>query len=178
MGSGPHRRQLFVRTLSKSRSRGCLQFGPLRLPCALGASGIRALKREGDGATPLGDFRCLLALYRPDRMMRPRTGLPLAPIRPLDGWCDAPRDRNYNRPVRHPYPESAEHLWRDDGLYDIIVVLDQNTRPRIRHRGSAVFLHMAREGYKPTAGCVALKPADLMKLIQHLDRRARIRVMG
>lgn len=177
MGRDPHGRQLFVRTLSKSRSRGCLQFGALRFPCALGANGIRVLKREGDGATPLGTFRCLKAYYRPDRMMRPRTGLPIAPLRPRDGWCDAPRDRNYNRRVRHPYPQSAEHLWRDDGVYDVIVVLDQNTCPRIRYRGSAVFLHMAREGYTPTAGCVALKGADLLKLLRCIDRHVTIRVV-
>ena len=84
-----------------------------------------------------------MVYVRPDKPPRPRTGLRVHPIRAADGWCDAPRDRNYNRPVRHPYPASAEHMWRRDGLYDIVVVLGYNDRPRIAGRGSAVFLHVA-----------------------------------
>ena len=102
--------------------------------------------------------------------MRPRTGLRLRPLQPDDGWCDAPGDRNYNRPVRHPYPASAEKMWRTDDLYDVVVVLDHNQRPRVQGRGSAVFLHMARDGYEPTAGCVALGRTDLLKLLPRLSR--------
>jgi hypothetical protein len=89
-------------------------------------AGCRARKREGDAATPIGRWRLRAVFYRADRLPRPRTGLPVRALRPLDGWCDAVGDRNYNRWVRHPYPASAEKLWRSDSLYDLIVILDHN----------------------------------------------------
>ena len=107
-------------------------------------------------------------LYRPDRMRRPRTPLPVRAIRRHDGWCDASADRNYNRPVRLPYPASAERLWREDALYDVVVVLDYNERPRVRGRGSAIFMHVARPGYAPTEGCIALARAHLLRLLERL----------
>ena len=136
---------LVVRGLSRQRTCGTIEFGGLRFACALGRSGRSARKREGDGATPLGRFAILAVLYRPDRR-RPQTGLPVRRIGPADGWCDAPSDRNYNRAVRLPYPASHERLWRNDRLYDIVLVLDHNTRPRVRGAGSAIFMHVARHG--------------------------------
>src|SRR5690349_5923716 len=121
-----------VAALSPGATRGTVKLGGLAFPCALGRSGRRAVKREGDGATPIGRWRLLQVLYRADHILRPATGLPVRPIRASDGWCDAPHDRNYNRPVRHPYPASAERLWREDALYDIVVVLSHNVRPRVR----------------------------------------------
>jgi L,D-peptidoglycan transpeptidase YkuD (ErfK/YbiS/YcfS/YnhG family) len=151
-----------------------VKLGGLVFPCALGRSGRRARKREGDGATPVGCWRLLTVLYRPDRGRRPVTGLPVRRLAPADGWCDAPADRNYNRPVRHPYPASAERLWRADGLYDLIVVLSHNARPRVRGAGSAVFMHVARPGYAPTEGCIALRPEHLRRVLQRLRAGARI----
>lgn len=168
------RQCLSVMGLSRNAAEGVLAYGSLRLPCALGRSGRRSLKREGDGATPVGRFRVLRVLYRPDRRSRPRTGLPVAAIRPNDGWCDAAGDRNYNRPVRLPYPASAERMWREDGLYDLVVVLDHNTRPRVRGAGSAIFMHVARPGLRPTEGCVALAAAHLTRLVPQLRPGARI----
>jgi L,D-peptidoglycan transpeptidase YkuD (ErfK/YbiS/YcfS/YnhG family) len=92
----------------------------------------------------------------------------MAPLRPTDGWCDAPADRNYNRPVRHPYPASAETLWRDDSLYDIVVVLDCNFTSRARNRGSAIFLHVARAAFTPTEGCIALESSVLRRFVSNL----------
>jgi L,D-peptidoglycan transpeptidase YkuD (ErfK/YbiS/YcfS/YnhG family) len=168
-------RQLVLRTLSRSATKGILEFGPLRLACAIGRSGIRAQKREGDGATPRGAFSLVEAYYRSDRMMRPRTGLPLRALRPQDGWCDAADDRNYNRHVRHPYPASAEHMWRQDPLYDALIVVDHNRRPRVRGVGSAIFIHVALESYSPTAGCVALRRAGLIRLLPRLTRQTVLR---
>ncbi len=171
------RGQLFVRALSRSAPRGLIAIGGgPAVPCALGRSGRRALKREGDGAAPIGSFALEAVLYRPDRVLRPRTGLPLRAVGRQDGWCDAACDRNYNRLVRHPYPASAEELWRGDGLYDVIVVLHYNRRPRIRGRGSAIFMHVARPGLAPTEGCIALRRADLLRLIARLRRGARVHV--
>ena len=128
---------------------------------ALGRSGIRALKREGDGGTPLGRFPIRQVLYRADRVPRPRTRLPVRAIRADDGWCEDPADRNYNRLVSLPPRRSADRLIRADHLYDLMLVLGHNDRPRVRGKGSAIFMHLARPGYAPTAGCIALSRRDL-----------------
>ncbi|MEQ1652936.1 MAG: L,D-transpeptidase family protein [Hyphomicrobium sp.] len=144
------------------------------MACVLGRGGSKVLKREGDGATPLGRYAAREVLFNPKAQRRPRTGLPVRAIAPRDGWCDAVSDRNYNRPVRHPYPASAERLWRDDGVYDLVVVLDYNIRPRSRNLGSAIFMHVARPGYLPTEGCIALSRADLLKVLRVVRRGSAV----
>jgi L,D-peptidoglycan transpeptidase YkuD (ErfK/YbiS/YcfS/YnhG family) len=135
--------------------------------CALGKGGVIAAadKREGDGKSPLGVWPIRRVLYRPDRGGAPQTALPVEALKPEDGWCDAPEDRAYNRPVAHPYPASAERLWRDDHVYDLLVILGHNDDPVVPGAGSAIFLHLAREGYAPTEGCVALSRDDLQGLL-------------
>lgn len=146
----------------------------LELPCAIGRAGACAAsdKREGDGKTPLGTYALRWAGYRADRLDPPSTGLPLRALKPQDGWCDAPQDPAYNCYVRHPYPASAEQLWRDDGLYDLLVVLGHNDAPVVSGLGSAIFLHCAlpddRGGLKPTAGCAAVPCAGLLALLARL----------
>lgn len=142
--------------------------GGMALSCALGRAGVRADKHEGDGATPSGSMRPLQVFYRPDRERRPLTSLPVAPIRPDDGWCDDPEDRNYNLPVRLPYAGRHERMWRDDPLYDLVVVLDWNLPLPQRGKGSAIFLHVARPGFAPTEGCVALEVDALRKLLPRI----------
>ena len=156
---------LVVRRRPGDASRGQLIAGGQVFACALGRSGIRAIKREGDGATPPGRMRLLNGYYRKGRMMSLRTPLPLRPIEPRSGWCDAPEDRNYNRPVRLPYPGGHERMFRDDGLYDCCIVLDYNIRPRRRGGGSAIFMHIARPGLKPTEGCVAVTMPTMRRLL-------------
>ena len=177
----PQRRRktlVAVSALSLSARRGVLGLGIPDLPCVLGRTGRRARKREGDGATPLGSFRLLRVLYRPDRVRRPRTALPVKSIRPQDGWCDAPEDRNYNRAVQLPYPASAERLWREDNLYDIVVLIGHNTRPRIRGRGSAIFLHVARPDLAPTEGCIALRREHLLRLLGMVRHSTILHITG
>jgi L,D-peptidoglycan transpeptidase YkuD (ErfK/YbiS/YcfS/YnhG family) len=169
-------RDLIVRALSLRSTRGFVQLGPLRFGCVLGRSGRRARKREGDGATPLGRFVLQSVLYRPDRERRPLAALEVRPLRPGEGWCDCPRDRNYNRRVRLPYPASAEAMWRADGLYDIVVTLGHNSRPRVKGLGSAIFLHVARSDRVPTQGCIALDRAKLERVLALLRRGAAVRV--
>lgn len=133
----------------------------------LGRSGVLPsdMKREGDGASPLGVWPIRRVLYREDRGPPPNTALPVSAIRPDDGWCDAPGDVAYNQPVRLPYPASAESLFRDDHLYDLIVVLGHNDDPVCDGMGSAIFLHLERPERTPTEGCVALSRPDLERLL-------------
>ena len=142
--------------------------GGITVACALGRAGSRARKREGDGATPLGRWRVGAVFYRRDRVRRPRTPLPVRPLRRDDGWCDAVGDPNYNRAVRHPYPASAEKLWRSDNLYDLILTLEHNVRPRVQGLGSAIFLHVAGAGYPATAGCIAVTRLNLLRLLERM----------
>lgn len=177
MGKGtPKALELRVLTLSPAARRGVLCAGWLKVPCAIGRGGIRALKREGDGASPRGTWAFRSGYYRADRIRRPETRLLTRPIKPEDGWCDAPGDGNYNRPVRHPYRASAEYLWRADGLYDLVLVLGYNDIPRTKGKGSAIFMHIARPDFAPTEGCVALSLRDLLKVVRLLRPGASIRI--
>jgi L,D-peptidoglycan transpeptidase YkuD (ErfK/YbiS/YcfS/YnhG family) len=167
-----------VAVRSPAATRGQLTWGGMMVACALGASGCRAHKREGDGATPIGRWGLREVFYRADRLPRPRTGLPVRPLNAWDGWCDAVGDRNYNRWVRHPYRASAEKLWRSDRLYDLIVTLDHNACPRIQGRGSAIFMHVADTGYAATAGCIALQRSHLLRLLARARRGSVLIVAG
>jgi L,D-peptidoglycan transpeptidase YkuD (ErfK/YbiS/YcfS/YnhG family) len=135
------------------------------------------LKREGDGGTPLGRFPIRLVLYRADRGFRPRTSLPVRAIHDTDGWCDDPLDRNYNRLITLPSSRRAEGLKRADPLYDLVLVLGYNDRPRVRGKGSAIFMHLAREGYTPTEGCIALSRRDLHAVLAEIRRRTEILIL-
>ncbi len=165
---------IHVRAGPGTRTRGILRAGPLIVRVALGRSGIRANKWEGDGATPRGMFRPRRLWWRADRMPPPRTLLPVRRIRPDDAWSEDPADRLYNRPFRRKDGEAGDRLLREDHLYDLIVEIDHNARPRVRRRGSAVFIHVARPGFRPTAGCVALDITALRRLLARLGPRTRI----
>lgn len=145
-------------------------------PCALGQGGISSNKREGDGATPLGRMRLLSAYVRERRFER-RSSLPFARITSDLGWCEVPDDRNYNRAVKLPYRASHETMLRPDNLYDAVIVLDWNVRPRRRGRGSAIFFHLARPGFSPTAGCVAVTHSVMARLLPRLSRRTVLTVL-
>jgi L,D-peptidoglycan transpeptidase YkuD (ErfK/YbiS/YcfS/YnhG family) len=155
---------------------GTALWGGRRLRCALGRGGVGAGKREGDGITPAGAWPMRRLLYRADRLARPTTFLAAAPLAPGDGWCDDPADPCYNRPVALPYGASAEALWREDGVYDLIVPLGYNDDPVIAGSGSAIFLHVARADYAATEGCVALAQADLLAVLRGADARTRVMV--
>jgi L,D-peptidoglycan transpeptidase YkuD (ErfK/YbiS/YcfS/YnhG family) len=165
---------IHVRRRPGRRSQGFLCAGAWCVPVALGRGGIRADKREGDGGTPRGSFRPRRLWWRADRLSLPRTALPVRRIGPADAWCEDPRDRRYNRPFHRSAIEPGDRLWRDDRLYDVIIEIDHNTRPRVAGRGSAVFIHVARPGFAPTAGCVALKPRELRMLARKLGPKTRI----
>ncbi|GEO85854.1 hypothetical protein GCM10007920_14960 [Ciceribacter naphthalenivorans] len=148
----------------------------MRLRAALGRSGVTGLKREGDGATPRAAMRLLFGYRRGERMGALPTALPVKRIRKTMLWCDAPGHPAYNRPVTTPFAASHEKLLRDDHLYDVCIVLDWNILSRRRGCGSAIFFHLARPGYTPTEGCVALSPADMRRLLPFLNDRTVLRV--
>jgi L,D-peptidoglycan transpeptidase YkuD (ErfK/YbiS/YcfS/YnhG family) len=147
---------------------GILQAGEREYPCALGRAGISADKREGDGATPAGRFTLRRILYRADRLTSLSTALPFTAIGPDDGWCDAADHPQYNQPARLPFAASAEKLWREDGLYDLVVIIGHNDDPAIAGAGSAIFLHVAGPAFAPTEGCVALERDVLVTLVAAL----------
>jgi len=144
--------------------------------CAIGRGGVAEKMREGDGITPAGIWPLRRVLYRADRQDAPRTALPLSTIAADDGWCEAPADKNYNLPVKLPYPASAEELWRADALYDIVVVIGFNDAPVVAGRGSAIFLHVAAKDFAPTEGCAALEKADLLELLGEISPTAKIHI--
>lgn len=166
--------RLSVRRRPGHRHQGLLTAGGRTFRVAIGRSGISPDKREGDGRTPAGRWRILALLYRRDAGPRPATRLPCRAIARDDGWCDARDHRLYNRPVRLPFPASHECLWRDDDVYDLVLVLDHNTRPRVMGRGSAVFVHLARPGFRATEGCVALARGEMRRLLARLRPGAKI----
>ena len=165
-----------IRSRPGRHAQGFLFAGAGAFRVALGRTGIRTAKREGDGGTPAGRFHPVRLWWRADRLARPRTLLPVRRIDADDAWCEDPTDRRYNRPFRRTSHEPGDRLCRNDRLYDIIVEIDHNTRPRIARRGSAVFIHVARPGFTPTAGCIALKHNDLLALLRQLSPKTRIEI--
>ena len=146
-----------------------LDWGAGARRAAIGPGGIAVKGGEGDGITPRGRFPIREIFYRADRIARPKARLPLRAIAENDGWCDAPTDPNYNRLVTLPYPASAEHMWRDDHLYDLVAVLGYNDDPVVPGKGSAIFLHLAKPDYAHTQGCVALAFADALAALEQLE---------
>lgn len=146
-------------------AEGWASWNGKRYRCSLGPSGVRRDKREGDGATPAGRFPFRRLYFRADRLPQPSTGLPAQPIDRADGWCDDPASASYNRAVKLPCDAGHERLWRDDSVYDLILVIGHNDDPVRPGMGSAVFVHVAHDDYRPTAGCVAFARDDLMEIL-------------
>ena len=163
-----------IRAAAGDPRRGWLTAGGQSIPVALGRGGILANKREGDGGTPRGTFQPRQLWWRADRHPRPQTYLPARPIRPEDAWCEDPGDRHYNQPIRLVHGQAGDRLTREDHLYDFIVEIDQNFSPRIAGRGSAVFLHLARINFSPTAGCVSMTKSSMLRLLRRMGPQTRI----
>lgn len=172
-------RTITIRARPGSGTQGLMSVNGLVFPCALGRGGITAFKREGDGATPLACMRPLRVFYRADRRKAGIGPVRLcaSSIRPDLGWCDAPDNANYNRPVRLPFAASHEKMLREDRLYDVCVVLDWNIGSRGRGRGSAIFLHIAKPGMRPTEGCIAVTPPAMARILPLLSKQTQITVL-
>jgi len=151
-----------------------LDWGAGARPAAIGPGGIAIKSGEGDGITPMGAWPVREIFYRADRIEKPDVKLPLRAISRDDGWCDAPNDESYNRLVKLPYPASAETMWREDHLYDLVAVLGFNDHPVVPGKGSAIFLHLAKPDYANTHGCVALGFADVLAALEQLQPGDRV----
>ena len=154
------------------------QHGEHLWPCAVGRGGLRCDKREGDGATPIGSWPMRSLYYRADRVVpKPKSMLATRSLRPTDGWCDDPSRTDYNRLVKLPFDGSHEVLWRNDSLYDLIVILGYNDSPPVTGKGSAIFLHLAKPDYGPTEGCVALARPHLLSFLEAADETSRLTIV-
>ena len=148
----------------------------LKFKCSIGYNGLSNKKYEGDGCTPIGHFKIKKILYRPDKINDYKFALDSEVIKKLDGWCDDINSDLYNQKIEFPFNLSAEHLYRNDDLYDIVCIIDYNLNPIIRGKGSAIFLHVASEDYSPTQGCIALKKEELIQIAIKLDKGSTITI--
>lgn len=167
---------IIVKRAPRDRRRAIVSFGGITVPAALGRSGTTAFKREGDGATPIASMRVLYGFFRGERVRLPPTALPVRRIAKHMLWCDEPEHPSYNRLVKGPFGPSHEEMMRTDGLYDICLVLDWNITSRCRHRGSAIFFHLIKPGYQPTAGCIAVSLRDMKRLIRFIRKGTVIKI--
>lgn len=159
-----------------SKSRGFVSAGALKIPCSLGRTGTSVCKREGDGKTPRGMFALHQLWWRDDRVMHPVCGLKKRRIRARDGWCDDVNSPRYNKPVLRPFKFSHEDMKRDDHIYDYVIEIGCNMQPVRRCRGSAIFLHLARDNFEPTAGCIAMPRAKITRFLALIGAKTRIRI--
>ena len=155
---------------------GYLKYKNLKFKCALGKAGIGNKKSEGDNITPRGNFRIVKIYYRKDRLKKLSSKFTLSEITKNMGWCDDPKSRKYNQPIKLPTKYGHEILYRRDKIYDLILVLNYNMKPTIKGKGSAIFIHVAKKNYKKTSGCIALKKADLIYLVKEIEKKTKVNI--
>jgi L,D-peptidoglycan transpeptidase YkuD (ErfK/YbiS/YcfS/YnhG family) len=156
------------------KKKGSLEYKNFKSPCALGKAGIGKKKIEGDNITPKGNFRVVKVYYRKDRIKKIYTKFKLIKIKKNMGWCSDPNSKNYNQQIKLPTKFNHEKLYREDSIYDIILFINYNINPIVKNKGSAIFIHIAKKNYKPTAGCIALKKRDLIKLLGLIKKNTKI----
>ena len=158
------------------KKSGYLKYKNLKFRCALGKAGINTKIIEGDNVTPEGIFKIIKIYYRPDKIRKIKTLIKKIKISKNMGWCDDPKSRFYNQQIKLPTKYSHEKLYRNDNLYDLIVVLNYNIDPIIKNKGSAIFLHIAKKSYQKTKGCIALKKEHLIKIISRIKKNTKIKI--
>ena len=158
------------------KKNGYLTYKNLKFRCALGKAGVKKKEKEGDNITPKGIFKINKIYYRPDKIKNLTSVLKKIKIKKDMGWCDDPKSNFYNQQIKLPTKFSYEKLYRSDNVYDIILVLDYNTNPIIKSKGSAIFIHIAKNSYKKTKGCIALKKKHLVKLISQIKINTKIKI--
>lgn len=169
---------IHVWPVADSRSYAKLHCGLIIMDAVIGKSGITSHKREGDMATPAGQFTLRKVYYRADRTTRPHSVLPTEALNPDDGWCDDPTSAVYNQHITRPNPARHEELWREDDLYNLVVVIGYNDAPALPGKGSAIFMHLQRPDHTPTEGCIALAEQDLRTVLKSGATAIVIHAMG
>ena len=158
------------------KKSGYLKYKNFKFRCALGKNGIKKKTKEGDNITPIGIFKIIKIYYRYDKIKNLKTSIKKIKIKKNIGWCDDPKSIFYNQQIKLPYKFNYEKLYRNDHIYDLLAVLNYNTNPVVKNKGSAIFIHIAKNNYKPTAGCLALKKGDLIKLLQTINKNTKIKI--
>ncbi len=158
------------------KKSGYLKYKNLKFRCALGKGGVKKKTMEGDNITPKGIFKIIKIYYRPDKIKKIKTLIKKIKIKKNMGWCDDPSSRFYNKLINLPTKYTHEKLYRNDSLYDLIVVLSYNTNPIIKNKGSAIFIHIAKNSYKKTKGCIALKKEHLIEIISKIKKNTKIKI--
>ena len=158
------------------KKSGYLQYKNLKFRCALGKAGVKKKEKEGDNITPKGTFKITKMYYRPDKIKNIISLVKKIKIKNNMGWCDDPSSNLYNRQIKLPNKFSHEKLYRKDNLYDLILVLNYNINPIIKYKGSAIFIHVAKNSYKKTKGCIALKKKHLIELVSKIKKNTKIKI--
>ena len=158
------------------KKSGYLKYKNFKFRCALGKNGIKKKTKEGDNITPIGIFKITKIYYRHDKIKNLRTSIKKIKIKKNMGWCDDQKSDFYNQQIKLPNKFNYEKLYRNDRIYDLLAVLNYNTNPVIKKKGSAIFIHIAKSNYESTAGCVALKKGDLIKLLQTIKKNTKIKI--
>ena len=154
-----------------------LIYNNYKVKCALGKRGIGTKKKEGDLITPRGSYKIKGILYRRDKIKNLKTKFRKKTIEKNMGWCDDPNSKKYNQLIKLPSKYNFEKLYRNDDMYDIIFVLNFNTNPIIKNKGSAIFIHIAKRNFSPTKGCVAIKKNDIKKLAHKINRKTLVKIL-
>ncbi len=158
------------------KNSGFLTYKNLKFRCAIGKAGIKKKEKEGDNITPKGIFKITNIYYRSDKIKNIETPIKIIKIKRNMGWCDDPHSIHYNKQIKLPSKFSHEKLYRKDNLYDLFLVINYNTNPIIKNKGSAIFLHITKDSYKKTKGCIALKKEDLIQLISKIRKNTKIKI--
>ncbi len=158
------------------KKSGYLKYKNLKFRCALGEAGVKKKTMEGDNITPKGIFKIIKIYYRSDKIKKIKTLIKKNKINKNMGWCDDPKSRSYNQQIKLPTKYSHEKLYRNDNLYDLIAVLNYNINPIIKNKGSAIFLHIAKNSYQKTKGCIALKREHLIEIISQIKKNTKIKI--
>ena len=159
------------------KKSGYLEFKKLKLRCSLGKAGIKKKIKEGDKITPRGVFKIIKLYYRADKIGKIKTQIRKIKIKKKIGWCDDPRSVFYNKQIKLPNKFSHEKLYRNDNLYDLILVLNYNMNPIVKNKGSAIFIHVAKNNYQPTHGCIGLKKIDLLTILKKIKKNEKVKII-
>jgi len=158
------------------KKSGHLKYKNLKFRCALGSAGVKKKIKEGDNITPKGIFKIIKIYYRPDKIKKIITLIKTIKIKKNMGWCDDPKSRFYNKQIKLPSKLGHEKLYRSDNLYDLIAVLNYNTKPIIKNKGSAIFIHIAKKNFSKTKGCIAVKKEDLIYLLSKIKKNSQVKI--